>query len=300
VARSPALLLLALAACSPRPPAGGVSITDDWGRTVALGAPARRVVSLSPSSTEILFAIGAGPRVVGRTRWDDYPPAARAVADVGDGLAPNVEAVAALRPDLVVLYASASNRAAVRGLAALRIPVAVLKLDLAADVGRAAYRLGVLTGTVAGADSVMAGFADSLRALAARVARRPGPRPRVYVDVQASPPITVGTGSYLSELLAAAGAANAFGDVGLPSAPVSLETIARRDPDAVLVLAADTLHPPDPAVRPGWRAVRAVREGRVLAVDGGLYGRPGPRMPLAAADLARRLARLGAGAGAAR
>jgi len=68
----------------------------------------------------------------------------------------------------------------------------------------------------------------------------------------------------------------------------------------VLVLAADTLHPPGLAARPGWRAVRAVREGRILVVDGGLYGQPGPRMPLAAADLARRLERLAAGAGAAR
>jgi len=297
VARFLALLLALVAACSPRPSAGGVSITDDWGRTVALAAPARRVVSLSPASTEILFAIGAGPRLVGRTRFDDYPPEARSVPDVGDGIEPNVEAVAARRPDLVVLYASAADRPALDGLTALHIPVAVLKLDLAADVARAARRLGALTGTAFTADSLMIAFTDSLRAVAARVAARPGPRPRIYVDVQASPPITVGMGSYLSEVLQAAGAVNSFGDIATPSAPVSLETIALRDPDAVLVLASDTTHPPDLAARPGWTAVRAVRAGRMLVVDGDLYGSPGPRMPQAAADLARRIARLEEGPG---
>jgi len=141
VARFLALLLAFVAACSPRPSARTLSITDDWGRTVALAAPARRIVSLSPSSTEILFALGLGPRVVGRTSYCDFPPAVRSVPEVGNGIEPNVEAVAARHPDLVVLYASAANRAADRGLAALGIPVAVLKLDVAADVVRAARRL---------------------------------------------------------------------------------------------------------------------------------------------------------------
>ena len=291
MARYPALLLVALAACSPRPLAGGVSITDDWGRTVALAAPARRVVSLSPASTEILFALGAGPRLVGRTRYDDWPAEARAVPAVGEGIGPNVEAVAARRPDLVVLYASAANRAALSGLSALGIPVAVLKLDVSSDVVRAARRLGTLTGTADAADSLVAAFGDSLRAVEARDARVLR-RPRLYVDVWADPPMTVGRGSYLSEVVEAAGAVNVFGDLGASAAPVSLETIVQRDPDAVLVLAPDTTRPPDLASRPGWRAVRAVREGRILVVDASLYGRPGPRMPAAAADLARRLARL--------
>jgi len=291
VARILALLLLGLAACGPRPPAGGVSITDDWGRTVALAAPARRIVSLSPASTEILFALGVGSRLVGRTRYCDWPPEARAVPDVGNGIAPNVEAVAARRPDLVVLYASAANRAAAQGLTALHVPVAVLKLDVAADVRYAARRLGALTGSAAVADSLVAAFDSSLKAVQAAAAR-PGRRPRLYVDVWANPPMTVGRGSYLSEVLQVAGAVNSFGDLGASAAPVSVEAIAERDPDAILVVAADARRPPDLASRPGWDAVRAVREGRILVVDASLYGRPGPRMPLAAADLARRIAGL--------
>jgi iron complex transport system substrate-binding protein len=265
---------------------------DDWGRTVALAAPARRIVSLSPASTELLFALGLGGRVVGRTRFDDWPAAAKAVPEVGDGMAPSVEAIAARRPDLVLLYASAANRAALRGLTAIGIPVAVLKLDVAADVTRAARLVGTLAGAREAADSLVASFDSALAAVTVRNASRPGPRPRVYVDVWADPPMTIGRGSYLSQLVAAAGGVNVFGDLAASSATVSLESVAERDPDVVLVVAADTARAPDLAARPGWRAVRAVREGRILVVDAGLYGRPSPRLPLAAADLARRLARV--------
>jgi iron complex transport system substrate-binding protein len=292
VARAYPILLALVAACSPRPAPHAISITDDWGRPVALAAPAARIVSLSPATTEILFALGLGPRVVGRTRFGDWPPAARAVAEVGNGIGPNVEAVAARRPDLVVLYASAANRGAVDRLTALGIPSVVLKLDLASDVRRAARAIARLAGVPAAADSLIARFDSSLRAVAARAAPAAGRRPRLYVDAWPSPPMTVGRGSYLSEVIRAAGAENVFDDIGASSATVSLEAVVARDPDVVLVPTIDTLHPPDLAGRPGWSAVRAVREGRVLVVDANLYDRPSPRMPLAAADLAARLSRL--------
>lgn len=292
MARTSVVLVALLAACSPRP-SGTPIVTDDWGRAVALSAPARRIVSLAPATTELLFALGLGPRVVGRTRFDAWPPAARAVPSVGNGIAPSVEEIAARKPDLVLLYASAADRAALQGLTALRIPVAVLQLDASADLVRAARLIGTLAGATRAADSLVAAFDSSLALVRARSAARPGPRPRVYVDVWANPPMTVGRGSYLSEVLAAAGADNVFGDLAASSATVSLEAIAARDPDAILVVAADTTREPPLAVRPGWSAVRAVREGRILVVDAGLYGRPSPRMPEAAADLAARLARLG-------
>jgi iron complex transport system substrate-binding protein len=280
-----------LVACADAPGGGVVTRVDDWGRTVSLRAPARRIVSLAPASTELLFALGLGGRVVGRTRWCDYPAAARAVADVGEGMGPNVEAVAARRPDLVLLYASAANRPAADRFAALGIATAALQLDRAADVRRAAVLIGGLAGAPRAADSLVAAF-DAARAAVAREAPRRARRPRLYVDVWTDPPMTVGRGSYLSEVIHAAGGENVFGDVRASSATVSLEIIARRDPDAILVLATDTTRVPDLGARPGWKAVRAVREHRVLVLDGALYGRPSPRMPAAARDLAGRLARL--------
>src|SRR5439155_966788 len=107
-----ALLALAVAACARGehvPVGGGIAVTDDVGRPVTLAAPARRIVSLLPSFTEILFAIGAGDRVAGRTTWCDYPPEALAVPGVGDGMPPSVEGVAGRRRDLVLLYRSGPN-----------------------------------------------------------------------------------------------------------------------------------------------------------------------------------------------
>src|SRR2546426_1819277 len=118
------LLLAGLPACREAgraPPRGNLVVTDDAGRRVALAAPARRVVSLLPSFTELLFAIGAGDRLRGPTTWGDYPPAALRGPSVGDGMPPHVEAVAARHPDLVVLYRSGPNVAAAEQLERLGI-----------------------------------------------------------------------------------------------------------------------------------------------------------------------------------
>ncbi|HVX87768.1 MAG TPA: helical backbone metal receptor, partial [Gemmatimonadales bacterium] len=118
----PALLLgvAALGGCVPgKFGEGSIVVIDDARDTVRLERPATRIVSLIPASTELLFAIGAGPQVVGRTRWCDYPAAAQAVTDVGDGIGPNLEAVTAQHPDLVVLYLAGSNAEAATRLRAM-------------------------------------------------------------------------------------------------------------------------------------------------------------------------------------
>jgi iron complex transport system substrate-binding protein len=293
------LSMAILAACGGRERAPGTAaaVTDDWDRTLPPAAPAARIVSLAPASTELAFALGLGDRLVGRTTWCDYPDAAARVPDVGNGIGPNVEAIAAQRPDLVLLYASEANRQALARLEALGIRVAVLKLDLAGDVRRAARIVGVLAGVAGAADSLIAAFDSALARAAARDSGAPAPRPplRVYVDVEGNPPITIGAGSYLSEIIAAAGGMNVFDDIRGGSGQVSLEALVTRDPDVILVLASDTTRVPRLDHRPGWRTVRAVRLGRILSLDGSLYGRPSPRMPEAVARLASRFDRLRAG-----
>src|SRR3989442_8532623 len=132
---------LTIAACARGehvPVKGGIAVTDDAGRRVTLAAPARRIVSLLPSFTELLFAIGAGDRLVGRTAWCDYPPEALAVPRVGDGMPPNVEAVAARRPDLVVLYHSGQNVPAAEQFGRLGIRTVPVDFNLSQDLGPAA------------------------------------------------------------------------------------------------------------------------------------------------------------------
>ncbi len=266
-----------------REPAG---LTDDWGRAVRLAGPPVRIVSLSPAATELVFALGLGDRLVGRTSWCDWPAAAAAVTDVGNGIGPNVEAIAARHPDLVLLYPSDANRAAADQLAALGIAVAALRQDAIADwrgmvrwVGRAA-RVG------ARADSLLADFD---RRLAAAQARAGGThRPSVFIAVGANPPLAIGSGSFLSELVELAGGRNVFADLPGPSGPVSLEAVVARDPAWVVVPGPDSVAA-GLARRPGWRAIGAVRRGRVLGVDGSSFDRPSPRLPEAVAALAERL-----------
>jgi len=279
------LVALAVAACARGervPVRGGVAVTDDAGRQVTLAAPARRIVSLLPSFTEILFATGAGDRLVGRTTWCDYPLEALAVPSVGDGMPPSVEAVAARRPDLVVLYRSGPNVTAAEQLERLGIRTVLLDLNLLEELGPATRRLGTLTGHSRAADS-LARVLDSLASQPPVSSTR-----SVAFIVWDNPAIVIGAGSYLDRLAALAGARNVFHDVGSPSAQVSIETIAARDPDFLAVL-SDSAGPPAYASRPEWRVVRAVRERRFLFLPGQLFGRPGPRAAEAIRELRQRL-----------
>jgi len=246
--------------------------------------PARRIVSLLPSFTELLFAIGAGDRVVGRTQWCDYPPAALDVPSVGDGLPPNVEAVAARRPDLVLLYNAGPNVAVAKQFERIGIRSTLINLNRLEDLGPATRLLGQVTGHVTEAES-LATVLDSLAA-------RPPPPATTSLAfvVWDNPPIIIGRGSYLDQLATQAGARNVFNDVAAPSAQVSLETIVARDPQWIAVL-SDSGTPPSFAKRREWRAIRAVREGRFLLLKGSLFGRPGPRSGEAIMHMRALLAR---------
>jgi ABC-type Fe3+-hydroxamate transport system substrate-binding protein len=247
------------------------------------GPSARRIVSLLPSFTEILFDIGAGDRLVGRTAWCDYPPAALAVPSVGDGIPPNIEAVAARKPDLVVLYKSGPNVTAAEQLERIGgIHTVLLNLDRLEDLGPAARTLGRLTGREQAAESLAAAMAS--------LAARPPPAATASLAfvVWDNPPIVIGRGSYLHQIAELAGARNVFADLASPSGQVSLETIAARNPDWIAVL-ADSAVPPAFAKRPEWQAVPAVRASRFLLLTGSLFGRPGPRSAQAVAELQRLL-----------
>jgi iron complex transport system substrate-binding protein len=281
-------LLLVLAACRASAPVGrSVGIVDDAGDTVAVSAPARRIVSLIPATTELLFAIGAGSMVIGRTEWCDYPPAAAAVPNLGDGIAPNAEAVLASHPDLVLLYNSAQNAAVATRLRSLGIPVLRLNTDRLADVDRIGRLLGRVSGRESAADSVAAAF-DT--ALATATTAPSGRRPKVLLLVWEQPPMTIGRGSFLNELVVRAGGVNLFEDVTSSAGTVSIEAVASRDPDLILTTTAG---PAAFADRPEWQAVRAVRERRFLPVTGSEFNRPSPRAPAAIRELTAKLRRAG-------
>jgi iron complex transport system substrate-binding protein len=280
-----ALVLLAAVACgrASAPPVG-TTVVDDAGDSVRVRTPAHRVVSLIPATTELLFAIGAGGDVVGRSTWCDYPAEASRVPNLGDGINPNIEAILAARPDLVVLYNSAQHAGVSARLRGLGVPTLRINTDRLADVGRVGRLLGRLTGRTRAADSMAAVFDTALAA--ATISPPPGGRPTVLLLVWEQPPMTIGRGSFLNELVERAGGENLFADVTASAGPVSIEAVAARDPDFIFTT---TDGPSSFAGRPEWQVVRAVRQRRFLRVSGSEFNRPGPRSPLAIRELARRL-----------
>jgi len=259
---------------------------DDAGREVALEAPPERIVSLVPVATEILFALGAGQRLAGRSRYDDYPPEVLAVPDVGDAIRPSIETVLLQRPDLVILVGGSDNAQALRDMDQLDIPFIVVLFNTLEHLRTNVLRLGALVDREEAARAMWAGIEQDLQAVRDAVAGRQ--RPSVYYDIAYPPAFTVGSGSYLDVLIDAAGGRNVFHDVPAPSPRVSLEAILSRDPDVILHPASGTggLTSTRPGSRPGWENVRAVRTGAVVSVPADLMHRLGPRVGQAAKVLA--------------
>lgn len=265
-----------------------VRVEDDLGRTVRLQAPPARIVSLVPSVTEVLFALGAGERLVGRSVWDDEPAAVLSVPSVGDALRPDAERVLARRPDLVILHAGPDNAGAAERLAGLGAATLAVRIDDLDDLDRTVKRLGQLLDLEEEARTLrerIRGELEEVRAATAGLARV-----SVYYDVAWPPAITIGGGSYLDDLITIAGGRNVFGDLPAPSPHVALEAIVARDPDVILVPGDDAIAvSAGPVDRPGWDAVGAVTRGDLRRVDASLLHRLGPRVGAAARALATAL-----------
>ena len=247
------------------------AIVDDFGDTVPTHVAATRIVSLNPTTTELLFAMGDGNRLVGRTHWDNYPAAAESVPDLGNGLRPNIEAILASHPDLVLLYASADNRATAAKLHELGIATLAIRVDHIADFAREARLLGRVLGDSATAATVVDSVQRTLDRV--RAATAPLAHPTVFWQLWQSPLMAVGGGSFLNELLTIAGGANIYGTLSAPSPVVSREDVLSRHPDVVFT---------SPQAAHDWG-------GRVLVPDTNLIGHPSVRLGEAAVSLANLL-----------
>ncbi|ROR32050.1 cobalamin-binding protein [Inmirania thermothiophila] len=279
--RAAAVLWLVLAAL----PAAAVTATDDRGVTVRLAAPARRIVSLAPHATELLFAAGAGGRIVGAVEWSDYPPEARAIPRVGGYRALDLERIVALHPDLVVGWAS-GNGAALTRLEAAGLAVFATEPRRLEDIAAAIEALGRLAGTEERAGEAAARFRARLAALRARWSGR---RPvRVFYQVWDRPLITVGGPQIISRLIELCGGRNVFAQLAELAPTVTVEAVIAADPDAIVFGLREG--------REGWAAfwrrfpfLRAVGRGHLIGLDADLLQRPTPRLLDGAERLCRAL-----------
>jgi iron complex transport system substrate-binding protein len=263
--------------------AGPRTVVDDAGRTVAVEAPAMRVVSMLPAVTDMIVALGAADRLLLRTAYDTDPRIGH-LPSLGHSLAASAETLVALRPDLVIESTALDP---IDGPPLERIGLAVYEADVqsVADIGSTLERLGDLLGLEERADSMRRAIADGLSRVRDAVAGRS--RPTVLYLIWPTPPRIAGPGSFIDQIINVAGGRIAFEEADIEWPIVSLESIVLRDPDwVVLGDGGSDVRYRQIQEAPGWRDLSAVREGRVVRVESNLFDRPGPRVIEAARLLA--------------
>jgi len=265
-----------------------IRLTDDGGHPMQVARPARRIISLIPSATETLIALGLTDRIVGRTRYDVDPHLAN-VPLVGGGVDPSVETIVGLRPDLVLTWENDKRELVRNKLAALGVPVFTVRTEDTSDVFRTIHSLGQLTGR----DSAAAALAASLRGQLDGVRRSVAGKsvPSVLFVVYNDPPMTAGPKTFIGQLLSLAGGRSIFSDTSALWPNIAMEEIVRRQPDIIIVPVGEFKNNSIARFHamPGWRDLRAVQTNRVVAVPADLVSRPGSHMGDAAETIRNAL-----------
>lgn len=278
------------AAATPVPPslavptaAATISLTDGLGHQVTRNGPAQRLISLAPSNTEVLYAIGAGPQLVGRDSFSDYPADVKNVADIGGGLTSlNTELILSKKPDLV-MAAPLTPPEQIADLQKAGLTVYVLPNpksfdDLYANLQAA----GILTGHEKQAADLVTSLKARVTAVTGKVATAPS-HPVVYYELDAtdpSAPYTSGPDTFIDFLIRQAGGQNFGADLTGEWVQVSVEALIARQPE-LIVLGDNTyggVTPDQVKARTGWEALKAVQQGHIFIFDDNLVSRPGPRL----------------------
>jgi iron complex transport system substrate-binding protein len=273
-----AAFMVACGKPGPRPPAGETRFfRDDLGREVAIPVAPRRIICTSPETTEILFALGAGNRVVGIVRGCDWPRAARDLPLVGDFSNVSLERVVALEPDLVITTGHEQKRILAQ-LECLGVPTVAFLASDVASVKRNVEAVGTMVGEEEKAAELVGAFSAKIFAIAAEVEKVPAAeRPRVYLEICPEPLMTVAEGSFVHDAIILAGGVNVGAGLPRPYSRIESEAVIARDPE-VIVLCHGAATPAGVAARTGWRRIAAVRENRIYEADPDLVLRAGPRL----------------------
>lgn len=264
---------------------GAVSVVDDAQRTVTLPQPARRIVSLSPHTTEMLYAAGAGSYVVGVVQYSDYPPEAASVTSVGSGIALDLERIMSLKPDLVVAWTSGNSAAQLRRLRELGIPVFESEPREYLTIATSIERLATLTGTERTGQAAANAFRAQLKRIRETYQLRPDLT--VFYQIWRTPLMTLNGEHPVSISLRLCGATNIFAHLPQLAPTVSTEAVLQANPDVII---ASTGEQDD--VLAGWKRfpkLKAVAHDNLLLIDGGMMNRSGPRILDATEALCRQL-----------
>lgn len=280
-------LLLALLLCTVGAARAEVTVVDDTGKRVTLPGPARRVISLAPHVTELLFSAGGGERIVGAINYSDHPPEARSIPTIGSNSQLDLERVVALRPDLLIVWQSGNTARQIEQLERLGLPVFRSEPRTLEQVASSIARFGQLLGTDKQAAAAAAAYRSQLARLAARYGQRP--TVRVFYQVWDKPLYTLNGKQIVSDAIRLCGGRNVFADLPVLAPEVGVEAVLQQDPEAIV--AGDEHAPGDRGVNiwKTYRSMQAVRRNNLFALDGELLTRPGPRTILGAAQLCEKL-----------
>jgi len=291
-------LLTVAAACGPAPTqppnhpttqppklelaAFPLTLTDDLGREVTVETKPRRIVSLAPSNTEILFAVGAGEQVVGVTTYCNYPQEAGDREQIGGFSAEtiSVEKIIVLKPDLV-LPVGKLHETVIEALEQAGVTVYAVDAETFDQVYASIEDIGQMTGYNEEATDLVAQMKERVAAVESVVAEIPdGERPNVFWETWDDPLMTAGPTTFAGQMIEKGGGVNLFADVTKRYSEISIEEVIKRNPDVIMgpdthgeALTADQI-----ATRPGWETVKAVQDGRIYVMDGDITSRAGPRI----------------------
>ena len=269
-----AFCLIALLIAAPA--LADIAVRDDTGQTIRLARPAQRIVSLAPHITENLFAIGAGGRVVGTVDFSNFPEAAKRIPRVGGYEKIDLEAVAALRPDLVIAWESGNIASHVAKLKAIGLPVLLTDTERIEDVPADLERLGELSGARDEARAAAAQFRSRLAALTARHAARP--RVATFYQVWNQPLMTVGGGQIISDAIHLCGGDNVFAGLRQMAAAVTVEAVLAANPEAIVASGMDEARPEWLDEWRRWPALTAVARNNLFFVPPDHLQRHTPRI----------------------
>ena len=281
-------LVTALLTC---PAHAAVSVIDDAGNTVTLAQPARRIVSLAPHVTELLYAAGGGDRIVGTVSYSDYPPQARDLPRVGDNKALDLERIAALKPDLIVVWRHGNAQKQTDRLRALGLPLFFSEPRKLESIPENLEKLGKLMDTGPVATRAAADFRQQVETLRKTYANRPPVT--VFYQVWQQPLMTLNGQHMVSDMLALCGGRNLFGSEPPLVPTVSVEAVVAGNPEAMMTAGLGATRPDKPladfSMWEKWRSVTAVARNNLFIIDGDLVNRAGPRVVQGAAQICKDL-----------
>jgi iron complex transport system substrate-binding protein len=267
-----------------------LSVIDDEGYTTNFTSIPQRIISLAPSNTQILFAIGVGERVVAVTDYDHYPYdfaawiAAGNMTSIGGFSTPNKETIASLNPDLIL--ATPINDPDVVTLRDLGYKVLVLNPNDVKGVFKDISIVGKATGADQNATTLVNSLTSKINAIEDKIAAANLPKPKVYYEVWTPPLMSAGNNSFINDVIVKAGGENIFGEESQQYPTVSSETIVQKNPDVIILPTnmAQTDEAPfygsvdTVKARPGWSSISAIQNNRIIIVNGDLFAEAGPRI----------------------